>query len=394
MPLKKFSGTVPASQALIHSLNVPAVRLLNAFGVNQFYNLLKESGVSTLFRPADDYGLPLILGGAEVTPWDMGKHFAGLANGGNFNNIYSSHDKNRNSGIQLVSRGASRLVLEEMKELIRPGLEFYWKKYGSQRPLAWKTGTSYGHKDAWAVGTSPKWTVVVWVGNFSGESNKNLSGMKSAGPLLFNIYNVLPKTDNNNWFELDDEDYVDVIICEETGFYAGKSCPSQLVVQAPKEMKPIKLCSYHQTIFIDSSEKHVVCSYCWSGSRIERQILKYPPDVSYYLRQNGAILGTVPEHNPKCSKRQERDVLSIIYPLNGAKIFIPREFGGRHEPLISRIASQYVDRETFWYLNDTFLGTSVGKPSFAIDIKQGEHKLTVEDSEGNKSSSTFSVILN
>lgn len=153
---EKFSGIAPASQALVHSLNIPAVRLLNAYGVNKFYNLLEAAGIGSLFRNADEYGLPLILGGAEVTPWDIAKLYRGLANGGKFGSIHYLEDDTPGQQRVLVSTGASYLILDEMRELIRPGLEFYWKKYSSQKPIAWKTGTSYGHKDAWAAGVTPE----------------------------------------------------------------------------------------------------------------------------------------------------------------------------------------------------------------------------------------------
>ncbi len=391
---ESFSGIAPAYQALIYSLNVPAVRLLNAYGVNKFYNKLKSTGVSTLFRHSDDYGLPLILGGAEVTPWDMGKLYMGLSRSGKFSDIsYLSIDQETRSQ-QLVSSGATFLVLDELKELIRPGLEFYWKKYGTQRPIAWKTGTSYGHKDAWAVGTTPQWTIVVWVGNFDGSSNKNLAGMQSAGPLLFNILNALPFDKNQDWFKPNRGDFVKIKLCEQTGFYASDNCDQVIMVDAPKNMRPLKTCMYHKKFQVEANNKYAVCSHCWSSDHHDQAVLKYPPDVNYYLRKNGNLTASEPMHNPECLVAQERDVLLIIYPLQDANVFIPKDFDGEYQPLVSRFASQFPEREVFWYLDNSYIGSTINKPSLPLHLTAGTHKLTVVDVMGNKDQIDFSVILN
>ena len=388
---EKFSGIVPAAQALVHSLNVPAVRLLNAYGIQNFYHQLEAAGVKTLFRHADEYGLPLILGGAEVTPWDMARLYCGMANNGQFGEIsYMKHRSPYKS--QIISSWATFLIMDELKELLRPGLEFYWKKYSAQRPIAWKTGTSYGHKDAWAIGSTPKWTIVVWVGNFDGSSNKNLSGMQSAGPLLFNILHALPC--QPGWFSENRQDYVYVKLCKQTGFYASDNCDEYVLSKAPKMMKPLKTCSYHKRFQYDEKNMHTVCSFCWDSNRVEKTVLKYPPDVNYYLRKNGNIVNREPNHNPACTKVQENDILQIIYPVQAANVFIPKDFDGLHQPLVSKVATQHPEREVFWYLDDTFLGSTVNKQTLPLTLDEGKHLLTVVDIMGNKDQVEFSVILN
>ncbi|WP_421871749.1 penicillin-binding protein 1C [Marinoscillum sp.] len=388
---EKFAGIIPANKALIYSLNIPAVRLLNAYGINKFYNNLEAAGISTLFRTPDEYGLPIILGGSEVTPWDMARLYRGMANGGNFQDItYLANDKHDYQN-HLISQGASVLILDEMKELIRPGLEFYWKKYGSQRPIAWKTGTSYGHKDAWAVGTTPDYTIVVWVGNFDGQSNKNLSGMRSAGPLLFDILNVLPGNESS-WFEQEAKDFVEVKVCKATGFYATDECPVTQMVSAPKDMKPMRICPFHQQLMVE--DDRVVCSHCWGEHPHEQSFLSYPPDVNYYLRQNGGLVEYLPEHNPNCPTRKESDILKIIYPLDQANILVTRDFDGSYQPVVSRVATRYADRELFWYLDDEYLGSTVDQPSLPLKLRAGDHQLAVVDTEGNRHQVSFSVIVN
>ena len=391
---ESFSGISTASKALVHSLNIPAVRLLNSYGVNKFYNLLEAAGVQTLFRTADDYGLPLILGGAEVTPWDMAKLYMGMANAGNFQDISYLKAERSKSAHDLVSSGSTYLILDQMKELIRPGLEFYWKKYSAQEPIAWKTGTSYGHKDAWAAGVTPKWTIIVWAGNFDGTSNKSLSGMRSAGPLLFNILKVLPKDPDNKWFKPNLKDFVTVKTCDDTGFYASEYCEKINETQAPVNMKPLKICPYHTRIYVDKKQEFAVCSHCWSGNQISESILKYSPDVNYYLRKNGSLVINEAVHNPSCPVKQEHGILQIIYPINNANLFVTKDFDGTYQPVISRLATQFPEREIFWYLDESLVGTTVNKSSIPLKLRSGNHTLTAVDTEGNRDQVKFSVRLN
>lgn len=386
---EQFSGVSPANEALIHSLNVPAVRLLNAYGVDKFYNLMKESGVTSLFRSADEYGLPIILGGAEVTPWDMAKLYKGLANQGVFSDIHYLKGESKGYEKQLVSPGASFLILDELQELIRPGLEFYWKKYSSQRPVAWKTGTSYGHKDAWAVGTTPQWTVVVWVGNFDGESNKAIAGMQTAGPLLFNIFQVLPEDSHNNWFVSYRKDFVTVKTCKETGFYASRSCPDQVETEAPIHMKPLDVCPFHKRYYVEHG--HRVCSRCWKGGQKLKHQLAFTPDINYYLKQSGNLINYIPPHHPNCESRREDEALTIIYPLQNANVFIPKDFDGNHQLLVAKVASQFPGRKLYWYLDDELVGSTEKSGTFPLDLDNGTHQLMVMDEEGNQDKVRFSA---
>ncbi len=389
---EKYNGVIPSKEALVRSLNIPAVRLLNTYGVNKFYSFLTHAGVSTLFRQPDDYGLPLILGGAEVTVWDMATLYKGLGSRGKFSPIHyllKDSARYRNEHRDLISSGACFLTLEMLKELKRPGSEYYWEQYQNQKPLAWKTGTSYGHKDAWAVGVSPQWTIAVWVGNFDAESNLNLSGAASAGPLLFGIFNYLPKDPKLKWFENIEMDFREVEICQETGFLAGSNCPNKTRVNAPVYMLPLRLCPYHEQVFVDDQEKYSVCSFCWGNGHHEKKVLIYPADIAYYLKQRGQPVNNIPDHNPACEKIAGTDPLKILYPIDSARIWIPRDFDGNYQKVIAKLAHHHPDKKVFWYLDGNFLGTSSGNHNKAIEIKTGWHQLSVTDEDGHSSRIRF-----
>jgi len=382
---ENYNGIVTSKDALIRSLNIPAVRLLNTYGVYRFYSFLKTTGVSTLFRTADDYGLPLIIGGAEITVWDINMLFRGLANNGIFSPTYylKKDSSNTENSPQLISPGACYLTLEMMKELKRSGAEYYWQQYQNQKPIAWKTGTSYGHKDAWAVGVSPQWTIAVWIGNFDGEGNKNLSGAKSAGPLMFEIFNYLPYDPQKKWFEKVEMNFKNAIICNQTGFLASEYCDKRDTVDVPMFMHPLRLCPFHQNIYVDKSEKYAVCSYCWKPGYREKHILSYPAEVENLLKR-GQIIEQVPEHKPGCIHLSSINLIDFLYPADSALIQIPRDFDEQYQKIISKIAHKKPGNKVYWYLDDFYLGSTINNHSKAIDLDVGWHVIMVIDEEGYK----------
>ena len=392
---KKFDGLVSAKEALVRSLNVPAVRLLYNYGIFPFYHFLQAAGISTLFRPADDYGLPLIIGGAEVSVWDMAMMFRGLANGGQFQPLVILTDKNpdeqKQSTSSLISPGACYLTLEMLRELKRPGAEYYWQQYQNQWPLAWKTGTSYGHRDAWAVGTSPEWTIAVWVGNFTGEGNANLGGASCAGPLLFDIFNSLPKNPENSWFTKPEIELSTVDICSETGFLAGPDCEKRETVECPRAMKPLRICPYHHHIYVNKNETYQVCSLCWEQGHHIKRLLEYPPDIVQLLRERGHLVSVIPKHKPGCPSQSNTSPLQILYPQQHAFLWIPRDFSGDWQKLTMRVAHRDMDRTLYWYLDDHYLGSTVDKHTKAAELTRGWHELEVVDEAGNRDRTTFYV---
>ena len=398
---QKFSGLVSAREALVRSLNVPAVRLLNAYGLYSFYRFLQDAGVSTLFRPPDDYGLPLILGGAEVNLWDLAQLFRGLGNYGVFSDlqVLERKDSKRensyfSSGKSLISPGACYLVLNILRELKRPGAEYYWQQYQNQWQIAWKTGTSYGQRDAWAVGVSPQWTIAVWVGNFDGEPNPEIKGASCAGPLLFDLFNLLPKDAAKSWFAEPSANLSPVKICLETGFRAGADCPHTTVVEAPMGMKPLKQCPYHKSVFVTSDERYQVCSLCWeSEHRHKISLLFYPPDVAQYLRERGQVLASIPPHNPACPGLQAGNPMQIVYPGQNARLWIPRDIDGRFQQVTLRVAHRQPASTIFWYIDNRYLGETKENHVKALTIPAGWHTLEVVDRMGNRDRRRFFVAL-
>jgi len=391
----KFNGLVTAHEALVRSLNVPAVRLLYTYGFHNFFDFLKEAGMTTLFRSAENYGLTLILGGAESNVWEIASLYRGLGNYGYFSGIYVVKDDSLNKGKQLISPGGAYLVMDILKDLRRPGAEYYWHMYSNQWLIAWKTGTSYGHRDAWAVGVSPQWVIAVWAGNFTGEGNPNIVGARAAGPLLFKIFNSLPKNPYEPWFDVSDLYIEKIKVCAETGFLAGPNCPHVVECDAPRTNKIFKPCPYHKKIFVTEDEKEQVCSMCWDIDDIKEVTrLVYPPQVMQYLREHGGSFQAIPSHRRTCPTLGSYNPIEFIYPKNGSHILVPKDISGEYQKVIVQVAHSRDESELYWYLDDEFIGStidrhSVEKHTIALDIVSGRHKLNVIDQDGYYKSIRF-----
>ena len=391
---ERYDGLVRAEEALVRSLNVPAARLLRRYGLFNFYRFLQDADVSTLVRSADDYGLPLILGGAEVTLWDMARLFRGLARGGRIEALrYLQEQTDPTPPTPLISPGAAYLVLEALRNVRRPGVEYYWHQYQDQWPLAWKTGTSYGQRDAWALGVSPAWTIAVWVGNFSGEGNPALSGARAAGPLLFDIFHRVPKDLDQAWFPRPDADLTTATLCLDSGRPVSSHCPHPTRALTPRHRRPMARCPYHRGIVLNEAGTHQVCSLCWKPGdhRLARQMV-YPTDVVQYLRERGQALHDPLPHKADCPVQPEAKPLQVLYPTPEARLQAGRDFDGKQQLIVLRAAHSDRERALFWYVNRRFLGRTVNQHRLAVSLEPGAHALEIVDAHGFRDRTRFYVM--
>ncbi|HOA41044.1 MAG TPA: penicillin-binding protein 1C [Halanaerobiales bacterium] len=384
----KFSGVVRADEALIRSLNAPVVNLLYHYGIEKFYDFLEEAGMESLFRTPEEYGLSLILGGAEISLWELSRLYRGLGNYGRFSGLRVLKDSGEATEKQLLSPGSAYLVLETLKELRRPGLEYYWQDFQSSAPIAWKTGTSYGSRDGWAVGVSPDWTIAVWVGNFAGGEIKGMSGLESAAPLLFKVFNQLEKRQEKNWFELPKEGLKAIQVSASTG-YRLKDGPAELVTAlAPAAAKPLQYSPYERVFYLNQAETMEVCSLCWDREDLKLvQKLVYPPQVYKYL--GNREIYALPAHNPACPGVRENNPIEFIYPQEGSLIFLPRGIDGEYQQLNLEVAHAHQESRLFWYLDNHYLGETVNKHQLNLALEPGWHQLQVVDGRGNSKGISF-----
>ncbi|MCG8827532.1 penicillin-binding protein 1C [Tenacibaculum dicentrarchi] len=394
-----FDGAVPANQALTRSLNIPSVRMLQTYGLEKFNEDLKAYNIYDINKSADYYGLSLILGGAEASLWDLCKTFAGYAGVVNHfettnHNYYSNEfiepsylkaEKISFGNIQEndthIDAGVAFTTLNTLTEVNRPFTEQSWKYFDSSQKIGWKTGTSFGNKDAWAIGVTPKYVVGVWVGNSDGEGRPDLTGVGSAAPLLFNVFDVLPKS---TWFLEPFEALIEEEICVKSGYLALPICKS-VIKRIPKNGVRAKPCPYHKKITVDASEKFQVTSNCESITNIKNKTwFILPPLMAHYYKQKNANYTILPTYRSDCDKLQN-NTMDFVFPTKKySKISLTKGDNNKLNPIILKVTHTNSSVILYWYLNNVFISSTTQYHEQAITPKKGNHKIMVVDNFGNE----------
>ena len=389
---KKFRGAVGFDEMLISSLNVPAVRVLNEIGLDPFYEELTKLDLKYLDRGADYYGLSLILGGGETTMWELARLFKGFGRNRKgvaqpFNGIKFLKDKTPTSNEISYDIHATDQLLEVMSDVKRPREEKNWSQLESNLKIAWKTGTSYGHKDAWAIGVNGKYVVAVWVGNQGGEGRHNLTGVTRAAPIMFKIFRNLP---GNQWFDPIQKSKNTIRTCKKSGLMASKYCPETELVSIPKISMHYKQCPYHREIYLDQHGLQLSTDCISQTTRIDT-LFQLPPVLAYYYQTEHSDYTPAPTYQSGCS--QPTDAMTFIYPVQGLKLFLPNDID-KKEPLVARLNHFDPSSKVYWYLDSEYLMTTESTHEFPLQMVQGYHQLSAVDQNGNKEQVHFEILGN
>ncbi|GAB1455141.1 hypothetical protein MASR2M48_04480 [Spirochaetota bacterium] len=396
--LKTYSGAVRADEALARSLNVPFVRLLRSYGVERFASLLKRLGFSTLSRSPADYGLTLILGGAEATLVDAASAYAALARmaagpgtepGHPF--IGYSWRLDRPAAGQAYeppfSTGAAYLTLEALLDVARPGEEASWQEYASSRQIAWKTGTSFGSRDAWALGLDPSYVVAIWVGNADGEGRPELKGTDAAAPLLFDIFQYLPRS---RWFDRPETELRHETVCAQSGYVAGPDCASTLRVRVPVSSKTFTSCPYCRAVSLSADGAYRVRAETYDGDIIQESRFVLPPAMEWYYSRSVSVYRPLPPWAPGMAG-PEAGVVEFISPEAGASIFVPIELDGSPGMVVFRAAHRDAEARLFWHLDGDYIGETYGDHRVQAHPAPGFHELVIVDQDGSSTNRRFDV---
>lgn len=369
---RTYSGVVGADEALRRSLNVPAVRMLQSYGIEKFLHRLKGHNITTLPHDADHYGLSLILGGGEVTLWELAHAYRQLG-------AILLDPKLEST----LSKSAIYETLEVLKELRRPDEEGNWQLMDSRAPIAWKTGTSYGHRDAWAIGVSPEVTIATWVGNADGEGRDGIVGTTTAGRLLFATAGLMDLS--GSWFLPPYEEMTHLRKCHHTGMLASTYCTHVDTVLWPEISERSNVCKYHQIMSTTLDGTYRIDGSCDVDVDYKNATyLILPPTAAQYYKRNHPEWQSPPPLHPACDVDETHRVMEIIYPLKDDIIFLPRDFDKSDQSVVARVAHSRPDSKLFWYLDDQYLGESQDFHSFAIKPREGSHRITIVDDEGNE----------
>ncbi len=391
-----FDGAVPAHRALSRSLNIPSVLMLQDYGVNKFYEELQKFKLKDISKHPDHYGLSLILGGAESNLWDLCRTYAGMSstvdyfnkNNGNyrtkeFAELNYDHAFTPDFGYNskqktILGAGAIWQTYNAMEEVNRPEGDEAWKFYDSSLKIAWKTGTSFGNRDAWAIGTNSRYVVGIWVGNASGEGRPTLTGVTSAAPILFDVFNLLPR---KKWFDAPLQDLSEVEICKLSGHLAQEDCP-KIKQYVPLKGKTTSICPYHKTVHLDKTEKHRVNSSCEDVENIvTKKWFILPPVMEWYYKSQHIEYLPLPPYRSDCQGTQTAS-MDFIYPKTNSKIYLTKNFNSEIQPVILKVAHSQRETELFWYVDNAYKGSTKTFHEMPITPTEGFHYVTVVDEFG------------
>ena len=387
----QFEGAVPASEALARSLNIPAVTMLQRYGVPKFHSFLQQVGLKTINRSSSHYGLSLILGGAEATLWDvtnayamMGRSLLQLPQTSCSLLLPTSRITESTGPFQ---PGAVWQTFDALKEVNRPE-EIDWKSIPSMQTIAWKTGTSYGFRDAWAVGVTPRYAVGVWVGNATGEGNPGLVGAQTAGPVLFDIFNLLP---SSSWFTRPAGIFVEAEVCRKSGHLKGRFCDeTDTLLVLPAGLRT-EACPYPHLVTLSADESQRIYENCANTEpTLRKSWFTLPPVWEWYYKQHHPEYKPLPPFKAGCGEDTFQP-MQFIYPPMNARIKLPKQLDGSKGFLTVELAHNNPNATVFWHLDETYQAQTQDFHKISLQPAAGKHSLTAVDGEGNTISTTFFV---
>ncbi len=400
-----FDGAVPAKRALARSLNIPAVRMLQQYGIEKFNHNLKKIGMTTLHKSPDHYGLTVILGGAEGKLWDIAGIYASMARTLNHYPDYGGkYDKSdyhparylsiENSDPELEEKSffdaaSIYMTFEAMVEVARPDEESGWKQYTSASKVAWKTGTSFGFRDGWAVGVTPKYVVAVWVGNADGEGRPGLTGIQTAAPILFDIFSLLKPA---RWFLPPYDEMKRVAVCHQSGSRATDLCEQQDTLWVPSSGLRSEPCAYHQLVHLDPAGMFRVNSDCESVERMKHlSWFVLPPTMEWYYKSKNPSYKELPPLRSDCETGTLK-AMEIIYPKHLSKIYVPVELDGSIGKTVFQVAHRRSSGNIHWHLDGRFIGSTQNIHQMGLSPDEGLHSLTLVDETGESITQQFEIV--
>lgn len=401
-----FNGAVPASEALSRSLNIPAVRMLEDYGLQPFYNNLKTAGLDAIKKPANHYGLSIILGGAESSLWEITNAYANMAGVLNFYSSSSSEYQTSSfekASYQLDHHTADSRIIKfpevfsaasiyhtftALQKVNRPFGQENWSHFNDAQPIAWKTGTSYGFKDAWAVGVTPKYAIGVWVGNADGEGRPGLTGIQAAAPILFDVLTNLP---NHDWFAAPYDELQETRLCMQSGHQAGPYCDQTKQEYVITTGLRTQQCPYHQGIFLDASQQYRVNTSCVDASQMVAQNwFSLPPFWAHYYATKHPEYKSLPPYLAGCEYR-ELSLMEFIFPTGNQDIIVGKDFDGNTSEVVFKVAHQNPEAKVYWYLDQTYIGSTEEFHELSLLPSPGSYVLSAMDQDGNELTRRISI---
>jgi len=381
--------------------------MLMNYGVDKFYRILKKGGITTLDKPPAHYGLSIILGGSEVTLFEISGLYASMArtlnsystyNGKYLNDSYFpphyTPAENKKTQLteksRLFSAGTLWCLFNSLVEVARPEEDSHWQMFSSSHKIAWKTGTSFGFRDAWAIGTTPQYVVGVWTGNANGEGRPGLVGIYTAAPVMLDIFKYLNPT---QWFKRPDNDMERIKTCKYSGYRASDICTETSWQLVPRNALRIGACPFHKWVHLDLNEEYQLNASCASVNEIKTvPWFILPPVQESYFKQKNAFYKKLPPFRSDCADNNSQKTMGFVYPEPYASIFIPKELDGTSGKMVIKVVHRDPNAILYWHLDNNYIGFTKKFHHNAIRPDYGKHIITVIDHNGKKISREFTIL--
>lgn len=377
-----YRGKVTVEQALSLSLNVPAVELLDKLGVERFTHALSYAGFRWISTNKKKLGLSVILGGCGTTLEELTALFASFANEGIYHPLQYIKESERQFSDTVCSPGAAYMITSILTQLHRPDLPNQYQMAANLPKIAWKTGTSYGRRDGWAIGYNREYTIGVWTGNFPGNGVPELNGAEFAVPLLFNIFNAIQPKQSQDWFAPPaDLDYR--LVCSETGMPPDTFCHHQVMDYFLPGISPSMRCNHLQKQFVNAAQTMSYCRSCLPETGYREVFYPYhAPELIAWYNEMQIPYKAVPPHNPDCPNVKVAGAPLITSLTDGAEYLI---FKGRKQQLMLTCNAESGVGKVYWYLNDRFYKASSPNEKVFFTPDAGNYKVSCSDDRGRNS---------
>ena len=392
----EFTGLVQLEDALSLSLNIPFVRLLGRLGVERFAGTLRQMGARSLQGTPGYYGLSAAIGAMEVTPLELAGFYAALANEGRYRHLLLFSDnkstQDEASGVPMLSPGAAFLTQRALARRDRPDFPERRRFSGAPADVHWKTGTSYGHRDAWAAGSGPRHTAVVWLGNFDMSPSIDLVGADAAGPLLFDLLEAVADRSVPAVTRLRPRDLKQVEVCAYSGRLPTEACGERRTALALSRTVPTASCPYHVAVDVDLETGLALNPSCRAGRRWERRsFVVWPASIRRYLTERHRWLPQPPSLDPGCEPVGSGRAPSILSPPAGQVVVLVPGVDPADQEVSLLAEVEASGTRLSWFVDGEFLGTVSDQEELWWTPVPGRHQIVVMDEAGRSTRRTLEV---
>ncbi|HEX3047612.1 MAG TPA: penicillin-binding protein 1C, partial [Bacillota bacterium] len=379
---RSFSGMVSVRSALERSLNLPAVELESRLGDQDLYSILRRAGVSTI-RSRKDYGLSIAIGGCEVNLFDLTTLYSSFANKGIYIRPRQLKTESETAGLRIFDPGTAYLITDILTGLRRPDLPTCWE-FTSLPRVAWKTGTSYGHRDAWSIGYNPLYTVGVWLGNFSGQGAPNLIGAEVATPILFELMNYLNRNHSTSWFTQPDSVGVRRV-CSLSGQLPSPNCPTLMEELYLVDRSPDRVCECHQSVLIDNATGcRLPPDYPVLRKSHLQKFIQWPPRVGAWMESSGYEVKRLPPLLPGWQGLLPGQPPIIRSPSLDCEYRLREGIPAEFQKICCEASAGSEVQKLYWFIDGLLLGTvKPGERLFYIPTP-GRHRVVCQDDLGRQ----------